>query len=100
MRNYSGRDVRDLVADVAMAPVRAAFKAKYFVKNDEGLWAPCDADTPGCIPRPPKEDLKNYPFVDYLTVNDLRQAIAKRRAVLTNDRLEKYVEYEKKLRDD
>jgi vacuolar protein-sorting-associated protein 4 len=100
MRNYSGRDVRHLVSEVAMEPVRATFNAKHFVKNAEGDWAPCADGTPGCITRPPNDEMKHYRFVDYLTAGDLRRAIAKRQAVLTSERLAKYQEYERKLRDD
>lgn len=48
---YSGADIQRVAGEAFMRPIHRVQQATHFVQRDDGLWTPCDADTPEAVER-------------------------------------------------
>ena len=97
---YSGADIEVVIKDAAYRPLMAAWTATHLLKRADGLYEACAPNTPGCIPMPPADAIKDIPFVEDLTLQHMNEAIAAHPPSLDSTRLEKYDEYRERLHRD
>jgi vacuolar protein-sorting-associated protein 4 len=91
--HYSGSDIRAIVREAAMIPVRIALSATHF-KSIDNKWTPCSPGDPTGREMSMLTDVKDEELcLPRLTLEHLRQSIASTRPTVSTDDLLQYEQW-------